>query len=228
MAGRHHTALGYADEVDIENFLLIDIDNTFSAQVEDWIAAAEDVVNNYTGYTTASGIYAEEFIDEISTRSSVDALGNLKVFPRKAPLISVSSLGFTRGTSNTSVSLLSGTTPRYQIPESGQYLYYPGSEFTMTGNQSFLGGFREARYGAYFTKMSYVAGYRTTPAAIRLATVNLVADTIQKHKNKDGLEQLTQGRVTQRWRQRRGGTSDFYQDAMNLLKPYRMASAWIL
>jgi hypothetical protein len=51
---------------------------------------------------------------------------------------------------------------------------------------------------------------------------------IMRHANKEGLESITQGRVSKRWYQRQeGGESDFYKDALTLLKPYRIVSRWL-
>ncbi len=40
--------MAYTTETKIENYLLTDIDSSFSSQVSDWITAAENWINNYT------------------------------------------------------------------------------------------------------------------------------------------------------------------------------------
>lgn len=215
MAGYNYTSLGYADEQDIENFLLMDIDNSFSQQIEDWIAAAEKQVNRYLGYTTTSGILAEQITNEI-TRTSIDASGDLVVFPRKTPIISISSMGLVRGTSEQSLSLTDDSgNPKYTLPTIGSYVSFPSAEigYSIRGMNSFL-------------KMSYIAGFTEVPPDIRLATVNLVAETIMRHSNKEGLEFLAQGRISKRWATRQEGQSDFVKDAYELLKGYRQPARW--
>lgn len=226
MAGRHYTALGYCDETDIENFLLLDIDNSFSAQVEDWIAGAEKTVNDYLGYTTASGIFREQIVGE-KNRAFVDSDSNLKIFPNKIPIVSVSKIEIVKGTSTVELSLAdSNGTLKYDIPVGDNHISYPNYELSITGN-SVIRSFNDLRPNSWYVKMDYIAGFEEVPADIRLATANLVADTIMRQANKEGLEQITQGRVTKRWKERRGGESDFYLDALNMLQSYRIASSWI-
>lgn len=226
MAGRHYTALGYADENDIENFLLTDIDNSFSAQVEDWIAAAELQINDYTGYTTASGIFAEQITNEV-TKAYVDSGLNLKIFPRKTPIISVEGITLAKGTTRMAITMNNGAgVPKYNIPAPGNYISYPQYEFTVTGG-SIIHSLSSLRGTEFYVELNYIAGYQQVPADIRLATVNLVSDVIMRQANKEGLESITQGRVTKRWRQRTDGQSDFVKDAYELLRGYRIASQWL-
>lgn len=236
MAGRHYTALGYCDEVDIENFLLTDIDDSFSPQIEDWIAGAESQINQYLGYTTASGIFAEAITDEV-TKSYVDSDLNLKIFPRKTPIISVQGITLGKGTSRLSITLANGAgIPKYNIPSTANYISYPQYEFSVSGG-SIISNLASIRGTEFYTYLSYISGYIKIPADIRLATVNLVSDTIMRHSNKEGLSSITQGRVTKRWADRIGptsgdqaapaGASDFVLDAYALLRPYRISSQWL-
>lgn len=226
--GRYYTPLGYCDETDIENYLLLDVNNIFSSQIEDWIAAAELTVNGTIGYTTASGILREQIVGE-KAKTRVDSDGNLKIFPRKIPIESISSVDLVKGTETISLALTDGAgNPKYDIPTTADYISYPGYEFSITG-ASIVSNLHELRPADYYTKISYIGGYSSVPPDIRLATVCLVCDTIMRHANKEGLESITQGRVTKRYRSRfskETGESDFWLDAMNLLSGYRIASTW--
>ncbi len=224
MAGRHYTPLGYCDSTDIENFLLLTIDSSFSPQIDDWIATAEKMVNQFTGYTTASGILAEAVVGETAI-SHVDGESNLMIFPRKIPIISVSSIQLFKGTSNITLNLTSGTSNRYNIPTSADYILYPDYELSLTG-ASIISSFGYIKYTKFFSKINYIGGYTEVPADIRLATVNFVADMIMRHSNKEGLVSMSQGKVSKRW-QGRDNQSDFTRDAYDLLKNYRIASLWI-
>lgn len=226
MAGLNYTALGYCTEVDIENFLLTDIDSSFSAQVEDWIATAEQEVNRYLGYTTASGILAEEFSGEVASNAYVTPQSDLAIFPRKTPIISFSGATLTKGTTSISLTLTSGGSNTYNIPATNDQIIFSGYDFSYTGS-SLIYNFDTLRLNKFFVSLNYIGGYTVVPAPIRLATVNLVADTIMRHSNKEGLQRLTQGRVTKEWRQVRGGESDFVMDAHSLLNPYRLTTRWI-
>lgn len=226
MAGRNYTMLGYCNQTDIENFLLLDIGSTFTTQIEDWIATAEVWVNNYTGYTTASGIMMEEITDEVAETASIDADLNLVINPRKVPIDSVTSISLVKGTDSLDLSLTTGGSNRYQLPEPKHSIVYPSSELSLSGT-SIISNFADIRNTKFFCKLTYRAGYSTVPAPIRLATVNVASDYIMRHANKEGLESITQGRITKVWARRMGGESDFMQDAKELLNPYRLASNWL-
>ena len=101
--------LGYCNEEDIENLLLIDINDSFSAQINNWIVAAEDDVNKYLGYTTASGILNEQITDEVSETGTIDESNDLVIYPRKRPINSVSSIELISGTSAINLDLSSGS-----------------------------------------------------------------------------------------------------------------------
>lgn len=226
MSGRHYTSLGYCDEVDIENYLLLDIDNTFSGQVEDWIRAAEEYVNRYTGYTTASGLLAETITGE-RTRGTVDTECGLIVFPHKTPIQSIQAIKLVKGTSKIELELVDGAgDTRYNLPVNNNYIYYPDSEFSMSGNYM-ITGFAELRGVEFFTQVDYVGGFLEVPPPVRMATIEIASDFIMRHVNKEGLQSITQGRVSKSWKDRTGGQSDFILDAQELLKPYRRASGWL-
>jgi len=228
MTGRHNeTILGYADNTDISNFLLLDIDSSFDTQIDTWIATAEKFVNNYLGYTTASGILMEEITAEVDDKVTVDSDLNLIIFPRKTPIVSISSLQLVKGAETLTFTLTDGDgNAKYNIPTSGGFFSYPDRELSMTGT-SIINSFADLRSADFFTKINYIAGYSEVPADIRQATVNLVSDIVMRHTNKEGLEMITQGRITKKWQTGRGGKSDFHHDAVELLKPYRLSARWV-
>lgn len=225
MAGYNYTKLGYCEERDLENFLLTDIDDTFSQQIEDWIAGAEAQVNKYLGYTSPSGILLEDIVNE-RAYGKVDNEGNLLVYTKKQPIVTCSGIQLYKGTSTIDLTLTSNGTDKYNLSPTSEYIMYASEELSLSGS-SLIRNFYELRGSKFFVKVSYQGGYSTVPADIRMATVNLVADIIMRHSNKEGLASITQGRVTKRWLDRRDGESDFVKDAYNLLRPYRMASRWL-
>ena len=217
--------MGYCDETDIENFLLLTIDSSFDTQIEDWIVVAEKQVNKYLGYTTTSGVWAEAITAE-KAKGKVNGEGDLIVFPNKIPIISVSGIDLVKGTSSITLSLTnSAGIPRYDIPMENDRIYYPNQEFSLTGTST-IGSFFNIKYQTFFTKLTYIAGYTSIPADIRMATVNLVADIVMRHSNKEALRSMTQGRISKSWMSREG-MSDFYLDAINYLSPYRVTSQWL-
>lgn len=221
------STLAYANVTDIENLLQVDIDASFEATVDTWITAAERRVNNYLGYTTASGIWNEQVVDEIQD-GRIDAEANLVVFPRKRPINSVSAISLVKGSDEVSLSLTdSDGTSRLTIPTTADKLVFPDGEFQLSASPTFLSNFRQLRGVSFFTKMSYIGGYSSIPEDITLATAYFASDFFMRHANKEGLRSITQGRVTKRWAEFSDGESDYTKEAKSLLNHYRISSGWV-
>ena len=231
------TKLGYCTEVDIENFLLTDINSSFSDQVDNWIVEAEDYVNEYLGYTTASGIWLERIKEEVNQSAKVDSGMNLVIYPRKRPVTAIEKIELIKGTLSLSLILTNGTRTdvdgatvtnyRYQLTPRGDKIIYPQREISTDGGTLVIGGFHQLRGADFFSRITYTAGYTNIPGPINLATTMLVADTILRQENKNGLQVLTQGRITKEWVPRKGGESDLLLDANKKLDPYRITSKWL-
>jgi len=222
------TPLYYATEEDIENLLLIDINDSFSPQVDNWLVAAEDDVNKFLGYTTASGVLNEQITDEVSESGTIDANNDLVIYPRKRPVSSVSKIELISGSSTISLSLTSGSETRYNIPEPRNYIYYPEGEISTTSASIAISGFRDIKYRKFLTRLTYVAGYETVPGPINMATAMIASDYALRHENKNGLSMIQQGRVTKEYFQRKDADSDLRKDAMSLLRPYVRTSGWLM
>ena len=217
---------GYCSIEDIENFLLIDIDPSFTGQVNTWIAQAEKWAENFTGFTCPNGFLQETIVDEVLD-GTISSNLDLVIFPRKHPVTSVSSITLTRGTFVISLTLANGAgTPKYNIPAPGNKVIYPAFEFSISG-VSIFSSFGVLKPTSFFTKMTYTGGYATVPPDVSLATVNLASDILMRHANKEGLEMITQGRITKRWHENSQGKSQFVLDAENLLHTYIIGSGWI-
>lgn len=220
------STLNYVGETDLENLLLVDIDSSFSTQIDTWISAAEERVNNYTGYTTASGFWNESITGETS-EARVDGDMNLVIHTRKRPINSVSALEIVKGSESTTISLTDGDgNNRYTIPSTNEVLVYPSFELT-TSSSVILTKWSDIKYSRFYTKLDYIAGYTTIPGPVKLATTMFTADIFMRQANKEGLVAITQGRVTKRWAETRDGESNFVKEARRLLNPYRIASGWI-
>ena len=232
------TPRGYCTPQDVENYLLTDINDSFSDQVNNWISTAEDAVDNYLGYTTSSGILNELIIEEVSETAKVDSNLNLVVYPRKSPINSVEKIELIKGTSSMSLTLSGGTRVdyngdtvtqyKYQIPEPRHKIVFPSSELSSDGGSFLIGSFSQLRGSQFLTRMTYRAGYTQIPAEINLATTMLVSEITLRHQNKEGLQSLQQGRITKEWFNRKGGESDLVIDAFNTLSTLRRASSWLI
>ncbi len=229
---------GYCTVDDIENFLLIDINPTFADQIDNWIATAEDFINDYTNYTTASGIFNEAIVEEISQTAVVDNDNNLVIFPRKYPVNSIERIDLVKGTTFLTLNLINGTRTdyngntvnnyRYLIPEPKDRIYYPASELSTTAGTLVLTNFGQMRTSKFFTRLTYHAGYTQVPPQINQAATMLVSDIVLRHENKNGLSLITQGRVTKEYFQRKGGESDLVIDAKELLRSYIKTTNWLI
>ena len=118
--------------MDLENYLMINIDSSFSSQIDTWITTAETIVNNYLGYTTASGIWNEQITNEIQ-EARVDGDLNLVIHPRKKPVNSISALTIQKGSDTVSVDLTDGSgNNKYIIPVQADSIVYPTFELTVS------------------------------------------------------------------------------------------------
>ncbi|HLA88477.1 MAG TPA: hypothetical protein VJL10_10670 [Anaerolineales bacterium] len=218
----------YSDITSLENLLLVDIDASFESQIDTWISTAEEIVNEYTGFTTASGLWSESITGEIS-EARVDGDLNLVIHPRKRPINSVSQIQIIKGTSSLTLELTnsSGDT-RYTIPDPDWVIIYPNRELTISNTANiFIHSFSEVKFTRCFTKLNYIAGYTSIPRPVKHATTLITADIFMRQANKEGLSAITQGRVSKRWAERRDGKSDFTLDAEEILNHYKITSGWV-
>ena len=219
------STLGYHTEVDLENLLLVDIDSSFSSQIDTWISASEHRVNNYLGFTTASGLWNESVVSE-KNDCRVDGDGNLVIHTRKRPINSVSAISIIKGTDSVNLDLTdSAGATRYVIPVQGNVIVYPTFELSTTSSTT-LYGFMQVKYSRFYTKVSYIAGYTSIPEDIQLATTLFTADTFMRQANKENLVSISQGRITKRWQELRDGESNYIREAKEILNHYKIASGY--
>lgn len=220
------STLSYASKTDLENLLLVTIDSSFNTQIDTWISTGETMVNNYLGFTTASGIWNESVSNELN-ECRVDGDLNLVIYPRKRPVNSVSAISIVKGPVSIALSLTDteGNT-RYQIPIQQNVIVYPNYQLSLTAS-TILHHFGIIKYSRFYTKVSYIGGYTTVPGPINLATTYYVADIFMRQANKEGLSSITQGRITKRWAEERDGRSNWMRRAEELLNYYRIASGWV-
>lgn len=219
------STLGYASKTDLENLLLINIDSSFNSQIDAWISAAEQEVNNYLGFTTSSGVLKEEITGEIND-ARVDGDLNLVIYPRKRPIETVKSIAIIKGSDSISLSLTnSDGDAKYTIPVQKDVIIYPNFELTIS-TASTLTRFADIKYSRFFTKISYIAGYSSVPKPIKVATTLYTADIFMRQANKEGLLSITQGRVSKTWAETEDGESSFIKQAKRMLRPYRIASGY--
>jgi hypothetical protein len=175
------------------------------------ITRASAWVDDYLGYS----LKVEDIEDELA-EATVTTDGDLMIFPRKIPIISVSKIGLKLGQYDTSLEIEDENGTYYDIPEPRHYILYPFQQLQLTGKVA-LKNLLQVRTRLYFTQISYRAGYETIPDVIK-DVVNLVAkDIFMRQVNPMGLGNVSQGGISMSYQT---GESDLVKRAKELLEPY--------
>ena len=196
----------------------IDTSQYTDTTISGMITQASSWVDNYLGYSLPS----ETIVNEI-TNGYVTSDGDLAIFTKKMPIISVEAIDIIKGTDTITLTLTdTGGATRYNIPDSKNRILYPGSELAYSGS-SVVTTFFQLKGTDFFTRTDYTAGYTTVPSGIVDAVTLLVKDIITRNLNPSGATRLTQGAITYAFEEKTG-ESDNVKDAKAILNNYtRMA-----
>lgn len=145
--------------------------------------------------------------------------GDLQVHPRRFPLLSISAIDLKRGTFSLALTLTSGATSLVEIPTSRRYAVYPNTYLTSVGTFT-INDLRAVRPYDVFAEVDYLGGYQTIPGPIKVATMLIFRDLVNKRLNVVGASQITQGGITIKYAEKTDGKSDDVRDAETLLAPY--------
>jgi len=181
------------------------------------ITRASTWIDNYLNYTLPL-----ETITLEKQEGRVDSDGNLVIFTQKIPIVSVEAINIVKGTQTVALSLLDGTTPRYDILNTARksQIIFPNNQLALSG-ASRIRTFYDLRGIRFYTTVSYTAGYQTIPEDIKQATLLLVTDMIASNINSIGASSVSQGGVSYTFAQNSGGDSDKVQDAKQILNNYK-------
>ena len=202
-----------APEVDTSRYT----DATLSGK----ITQASRMADDYLGYSPNA-----ESITEELRESTIDSNGDLIIRPAKLPIISVSAITLSKGSSSGDVALTltEGGNARYNVDFSGRYIRFPYAGISSLGVPTFM-NFYELRGKQFYTKLSYRGGYEDgdLPEVIKLATVLLTREIIARAMNTAGAKKISQGGISIEY-SARDGKSDLVIDAERMLRPYRRIS----
>lgn len=188
--------------------------------VSGMIARASAHVDAFLHYSLGVENLSNELTDAYA-----DTDGNLKIFTRKIPIVSVSSLQLKLGTYSTSLSLTdSAGNARYDVPDPQHHILYPYQEIATTGTVS-INNFFQIRDRTLFVRVSYRAGYTTIPDDIKDAVNLLTKDIFVRQSNPMNLASVSQGGISMTHGQKTGGKSDLVLQAEAMLQPYRRVIA---
>jgi hypothetical protein len=200
----------YAPEVDTSQFT--------EATISGMITQSSRKVDAYLGYSPALEVVMNE-----KSRGMISAEGDLVIFPRKIPIISVEGVSIVKGTYSADLSLTDGQgNLRYDVPDPGWRIVVAGESLTHSSN-SIIISHASLRQNEFFTKLSYTAGYETLPADIVRAVVLLTKDILAGQQNVSGAKRIRQGGIDISYGER-DGKSDLVQDAEELLSEYRRST----
>ena len=238
--------LGYTTWANVQNLQNYAYPEIGATEQNNYLSAAETWVNNYLGYnarTTTSGVLSESITREKHT-GKIDNYGDLVIDVQHPPIHFdvnqnplVSMVEFNVGAVSVQLNLTDGTTNAkntvLEVSENGRKIYYPHMYFlpavsavTPTAKIN-LFNLRDVRF---WTDVSYIGGYNTTPTDITIATTYVAVEFVNHRNNPNFLYSMSQGSMAQQFMRRGGTTSaivigEGFKAAQNLLQPY-MIFTW--
>lgn len=182
------------------------------------LSQATTMVEDYLGYT----VYAEDISNEL-LEGLVTTEGDLLVYPAKVPVISVSSLSITKGTTTLNMTITDDNdVAKYNIERTRRTIRFPAGEIVLNGNTTF-NNFYSLRGSQFYTKLSYRAGYEPSdlPSVFKLACTLYMREVLAEAMNTAGAKRISQGGISYEYFERDDSKSDLVKDAERLLNPYR-------
>lgn len=192
----------------------VDTSQYTAATVSGIISQASKYVDNFC---QVDGFDLTTVTNEVA-RVIISNEGDLKIFTRRRPVQSLTSIVLSRGTWNLTLTLTNNGTPIYYIENPGAVIVYPNTFLTSVGTFT-MNDLRDLRRQAVVATVTYVAGYQSIPDDIKAAVAFVTRDILQKRLNAAGVASLTQGGVTVRYSER-DGKSDDIMDAERILQDY--------
>jgi hypothetical protein len=199
----------YNSELDLSLYTAITISGMISR------ASAE--MDNFLNYSLG----VEEIVAEKS-EAMVSNNGNLVIYTRKVPIISVSSIKLKLGTVSLNLNLTDGNgNPRYDIPARARSVTYPYQEISMTGVFS-VRNFYQLRGVELFSQIDYRAGFETIPDDLKDACNLWAKDIFMRSTNPMDLRGISQGAITMYFRDKDdSGDGAYMRQAKNILQSYK-------
>lgn len=199
----------------------LDLSNYSPLTISGMIQRASAQMDNYLEYSLGIEEISSEKSEAIITRE-----GNLMVFTRKFPVVSVSAISLKLGTVSLDLTLTDGSgNARYDIPYRARSVTYPYQEISMTGTFS-VRNFMQIRGREIFSVISYRAGFETIPSDLKDACSLITRDIFIRQANPQDLSSATQGATSQAFRAKdEVGDSSWVKQAKEIMKSYRRLTA---
>jgi len=177
------------------------------------ITRASDYIDEYINYSLKVEVITNE---TCQAKASTD--GDLIIFTKKIPIVSVSKIELKLGTSISELGLIDGNgDAKYDIPDSKRHIRYPYSEIELSGNIS-ISNFFSVRNRFSYARISYMAGYYTIPSGIKEATGLIVLSNMRRPATSQNLRSMSQGAISMSYNTRE---STMLKEAKEILNKYR-------
>lgn len=211
----NQTQVNYISVSELEAFNPdVDISKYTTATKSGIIQRASAIVDTFLDYSLT--------IEDVSNERSkaiVDTNGDLKIFTRKFPIKSLSSVKVELGSSSYTIDLQDGSTNKYNILNDGEFAVIPLRELEVTGS-IFITSTMDMRYRDYFINVSYRAGYETIPADIKDAVSEICKQIIFSNNREGNLQSASQGGISKSWKNQDGMSSVIPDRARFILNNY--------
>lgn len=169
--------MAYTTETDIENYLLTDIDSSFSSQITSWIASVKQWIDNYTNRTFEVAASTKKFD------------GNGKNSLYLDDLLSVDTIWFTANDSTSDAQTETLATTDFYLYQNDDPNKTPYNKILINPN----GDYRTFEYGKQNIWIKGSWGYSATvPDDIKMVATKLVASLIKAGKD-EGVQSFSQG-----------------------------------
>lgn len=193
----------------------VDFTQYSDATISGMISRASSQMDNFLQYS----LVVEDVVGE-KNETIVTSQGNLQVYPRKFPIISVSAIQIKLGTVHLDLNLTDGAgNPRYDIPFRARSVTYPYQEISVTGVMS-IRNFYQLRSVETFTVINYRAGYETIPPDLKDACNLMTKDIFIRQANPMDVKALTQGAISMTFRDADDETR-WVKNAKSIMQSYR-------
>lgn len=155
--------MAYLTEADLENFILQDIDSSFSAQIVEIITWVEDYINNYCGI---------DFENSTAETKYFDGSGNEDLFIGEFQTGLLTEVLILDSDGNTLATLVKDT----------DYWEYPYDNASMKNTLRLIPGSQYTHWPLrnHSAKVTGKFGRSTVPKAIKLAAIKLAAKIINE------------------------------------------------
>lgn len=178
------------------------------------ITRASAWVDDHLNYS----LKVENITNEINSDAKITSDGDLVIFPKKIPIVSVSKIELKLGSYASELSLTDGDgNLLYDIPDPEHHILYPFQTIQATGTLS-ISSFYDLRTRQFYVRLTYRAGYATIPDAIKDATNLVVMDILVRAKNPIRARNVSQGGISMAFKV---GDSGLILDAKRLLDSYK-------